>query len=63
MKKIKVSYDWYENIISQIDKNICPFCNSNKLILTDTNSNTFYPRKGCLSCNKWLELPKLKRDK
>lgn len=37
----------------------CPRCGSERLI-TKPGDESFYPRMGCLSCNRWIQKPELR---
>lgn len=62
--KIKVDKKWFDEMMLKLnvpEQFGCPFCgHTEPRTIEKADDGTFFPRRGCLECNQWFELPELK---
>lgn len=59
-----VTRDWFNRVMSNYSVRAegCPFCGSQREPTIDEKQG-FYPRRGCLDCNRWWTKPELNGDR
>ena len=59
---ILVGKMWYVRVDElPVNFDVCPFCHSTKPWIVHGGDETFYPRRGCLDCNRWIDQVRLRK--
>ena len=55
--KVAVDREWYDRAVRALSASAgCPFCLSARPFVVDhENDSTFFPRRGCLDCDRWID--------